>query len=100
MRARPVCELPSVPARRHAPAADRMSPPPPLSPEEARAEAARCLSQAACVGCEACQLVCPDQAISRDPATGRAVIDLAYCKGCGLCAHVCPKGAIIMEMEL
>jgi pyruvate ferredoxin oxidoreductase delta subunit len=53
-----------------------------------------------CQGCEACQLICPDQAISPDPVSGRPVIDLAYCKGCGLCAHVCPKGAIVMEMEL
>jgi len=100
MRPRPVCPLPPAGSQPLGPAPDRDRPHPPFTPEQARAEAARCLSQAVCQGCEACQLICPDQAISPDPVSGRPVIDLAYCKGCGLCAHVCPKGAIVMEMEL
>lgn len=100
MRPRPECPSPRAGAQPLGPAPDRNRPHPPFTPEQAQAEAARCLSLSVCQGCEACQLICPDQAISKDPATGRPVIDLAYCKGCGLCAHVCPKGAIVMEMEI
>ena len=87
---RPPCKLPEpVPAPRGEL----------LTKEEAMAAAAACLSLHTCYGCELCQLLCPDLAISKDPATGRPVIDLKYCKGCGLCAHVCPRGAISMEAE-
>ena len=44
-------------------------------------------------------MICPDLAITKDPDSGRAVIDLAFCKGCGLCAEVCPKGAISMQLD-
>jgi 2-oxoacid:acceptor oxidoreductase delta subunit (pyruvate/2-ketoisovalerate family) len=67
--------------------------------EEAMAEAGRCLSTHSCQGCQLCEVFCPDLAITKDPETGRPVIDLMYCKGCGICAHVCPKGAIIMVAE-
>lgn len=67
--------------------------------EEACQEAARCLSLSACDGCEVCQLICPDQAITKDPQTNKPVIDHKYCKACGLCAHLCPKGAIEMVPE-
>jgi len=70
-----------------------------MTAEEAMAEARRCLSLNQCEGCEVCVLMCPDQAISKDPETQKAVIDLRYCKGCGLCAHLCPKGAITMVPE-
>ena len=71
----------------------------PLSPEEARMEAARCLSLHECRGCEVCVLICPDQAITKDPDSDLPVIDLQYCKGCGLCAHLCPRGAITMVRD-
>jgi 2-oxoacid:acceptor oxidoreductase delta subunit (pyruvate/2-ketoisovalerate family) len=71
----------------------------PLDAERAKAEATRCLSTRTCQGCEICQLMCPDQAITRDELTLQPVIDLTYCKGCGLCAHFCPKRAISMELE-
>ena len=91
MRPRPVCPLPEATA------------PAPVDGdftlEQAMAEAARCLSTHSCQGCELCQIFCPDLAITKDPATGRPVIDLAFCKGCGLCAYVCPKGAISMVAE-
>lgn len=95
---RPPCPLP--PAAPPLPAPGSQGPPPAYSLEQAQAEAARCLSLGTCSGCEVCELLCPDQAISRDPLTGQRVIDLSYCKGCGLCAHVCPKGAIVMEPEV
>jgi pyruvate ferredoxin oxidoreductase delta subunit len=70
-----------------------------MTVEEAMAEARRCLWLNACAGCEVCVLMCPDQAITKDPETQKAVIDLRYCKGCGLCAHLCPKHAITMIPE-
>jgi 2-oxoacid:acceptor oxidoreductase delta subunit (pyruvate/2-ketoisovalerate family) len=88
MRKRPQCPLPE------APAAGGLA-----TLEEARREAERCLSTHACQGCELCELFCPDLAITKDPRTGRPVIDLAFCKGCGLCAELCPKGAISMVVE-
>ncbi len=76
MRQRPVCPLPTDeplgrPLQGH--------PLAPLSLEEAMIEAARCLSAHACQGCELCQLLCPDLAITKHPETGKPVIDLAYC---------------------
>ena len=96
MRKRPDCPMPE-PNQRDLKQKD--CPPAPLSPEEAQLEAARCLSLNECHGCEVCMLVCPDQAITKDPATDKPVIDLQYCKGCGLCAHLCPRGAISMVLE-
>ena len=101
---RPPCPLPGTepasPASATVPGQGLQGPPPVLTLQQAQAEAARCLSLGLCLGCEVCELLCPDQAISRDPQSGQRVIDLAYCKGCGLCAHLCPKGAIVMEPEL
>jgi 2-oxoacid:acceptor oxidoreductase delta subunit (pyruvate/2-ketoisovalerate family) len=88
MRKRPECPLPEAPAAGG-----------PATLEEARREAGRCLSTHVCQGCELCELFCPDLAITKDPQTGRPVIDLAFCKGCGLCAELCPKGAITMVVE-
>lgn len=99
MRRRPACPLPPKDTARLREPPSRDEPPPVMTPEEAQAEARRCLSLHQCEGCEACELLCPDQAITRDPDTQRPVIDLRYCKGCGLCAHVCPKGAITMVLE-
>jgi Pyruvate/2-oxoacid:ferredoxin oxidoreductase delta subunit len=67
--------------------------------EQAMAEARRCAAASPCLCCEVCELLCPDLAITRDPATGRIVIDLDYCKGCGLCAIYCPHGAIEMVVD-
>ena len=66
---------------------------------EAIAEAARCLGTRPCDSCDVCSLLCPDLCITREPVSGRMVIDYEYCKGCGICAFVCPKGAITMVLE-
>jgi 2-oxoacid:acceptor oxidoreductase delta subunit (pyruvate/2-ketoisovalerate family) len=66
---------------------------------DAAAAAERCLAAHPCTYCEVCQLLCPDQCITRDPKSGEILIDLKYCKGCGVCAFYCPKGALRMELE-
>jgi 2-oxoacid:acceptor oxidoreductase delta subunit (pyruvate/2-ketoisovalerate family) len=71
----------------------------PLTSEEARYDASRCLGNISCEACDVCRLLCPDLAITRDERTGSIIIDLDYCKGCGICAAVCPKGAITMVVE-
>jgi 2-oxoacid:acceptor oxidoreductase delta subunit (pyruvate/2-ketoisovalerate family) len=99
MKRRPACPLPqpdSSQPKEHHPMDE---PPGPMTREEAIAEASRCLFLNDCAGCEVCVLMCPDQAITKDPKTQKAAIDLLYCKGCGLCAHLCPKGAIKMVPE-
>lgn len=71
----------------------------PLTSQEATHEASRCLGNVSCEACDACRLLCPDLAITRDRATGEITIDLDCCKGCGICALICPKGAIAMVLE-
>lgn len=95
MTQRPPCPLPSHPLPL-VPDTDTET----LTLDEARAEAARCLYLSVCRGCEVCLLICPDQAITLDEATGRPIVDLSYCKSCGLCARFCPKGAITMVLEV
>ena len=99
MKHRPPCPLPDPDSRRRLGRKGHREPSESLTLDQAMAEAARCLSRHQCDGCEVCQLLCPDQAVCRDPETGRPLIDLRYCKGCGLCAGICPKGAIRMEQE-
>jgi formate dehydrogenase (NADP+) beta subunit len=99
MRRRPDCPMPETGPSGVRKQLNRDEPPPPMTAEEAAAEARRCLSLNVCDGCEVCILMCPDQAITKDPGTRKASIDLRYCKGCGLCAHLCPKRAITMVPE-
>lgn len=47
-----------------------------------------------CTGCRTCLTVCPYDAISRDPARKRTVVNEALCAGCGTCAAACPSDAI------
>ena len=47
-----------------------------------------------CVGCGACQEVCPSGAISVE---GIAVIDPKRCIGCGHCVEQCPGGALTLH---
>ena len=46
-----------------------------------------------CVGCLACENICPVGAISHDVSTGfiRPVVDESICINCGLCLKACPK---------
>ncbi|RLD17867.1 MAG: hypothetical protein DRI36_02760 [Caldiserica bacterium] len=45
-----------------------------------------------CVGCGACENVCPEGAITVDEV---AKIDENKCTGCGRCIDICPRGAIV-----
>ena len=47
-----------------------------------------------CSGCRTCLTICPYNAISRDEAKQKSVINEALCKGCGTCVAACPSGAI------
>ena len=48
----------------------------------------------ACVGCGACQQVCPTSAISVETIPR---IDPLKCTGCGLCITECPRGALTIH---
>lgn len=74
-----------------------------LSEEEARAEAARCMSCGMCFECDNCLIYCPQDAIHRvdkkERALGRYVdTDYGRCVGCHICKDVCPTGYIDMGM--
>ena len=48
----------------------------------------------ACLHCAdpACVAVCPAEALAKDPADGRVLVDATRCVGCGACARACPFG--------
>lgn len=67
----------------------------------------------ACIGCLACERICPSRVISlkpspkrESPATGKKrgwcedfTLDLNACIYCELCVQVCPTDAIVMTRE-
>jgi Fe-S-cluster-containing hydrogenase component 2 len=52
-----------------------------------------------CMQCETamCELVCPVNAISRDPETGARIISEKKCIGCSSCSYACPFGACYVD---
>jgi pyruvate ferredoxin oxidoreductase delta subunit len=52
-----------------------------------------------CIGCRACEMVCPEGCVLGDPKKKLFDFDPDYCKGCGMCANECPKDDIDMVME-
>ncbi len=75
----------------------------PLSEEEVRQEADRCMSCGMCFECDNCVIYCPQDAIFRVKKTeatmGRYVdTDYAKCIGCHICEDVCPSGYIRMGL--
>ena len=46
----------------------------------------------ACIGCQSCVAVCPQQCINTDSVP--LVIDQSHCLHCGNCMTVCPAGAV------
>ena len=70
-----------------------------LGPEEAKAEAGRCLSCGNCFECDNCFAACPEQAITR-LGRGRGYrVEPDLCTGCGICFAQCPCHAIEMHPE-
>jgi Fe-S-cluster-containing hydrogenase component 2 len=51
------------------------------------------IDQTKCIGCHACQGVCPMMAIGEGEG-GKCKIDPEKCVNCGTCAAVCPMSAI------
>lgn len=47
-----------------------------------------------CIGCGACEGVCPVQCISEETGSEKRVIDESKCIDCGSCAGVCPVSCI------
>ncbi|OOZ42273.1 glutamate synthase [Solemya pervernicosa gill symbiont] len=75
----------------------------PLSEEDVRAEADRCMSCGMCFECDNCVVFCPQEAVKKTPkqdsTLGRYVYtDYSRCIGCHICADVCPTGYIEMGM--
>jgi len=54
-----------------------------------------------CQQCEtaACMAVCPKDALSRDEALGRVVINYDLCIGCKMCVMACPFGGMGIDIE-
>jgi pyruvate ferredoxin oxidoreductase delta subunit len=64
-----------------------------------------------CIGCRACELVCPEGCVFENPGEKHMVeklkreinnrdFDPDYCKGCGMCASECPVDDIDMVPEV
>ena len=68
-----------------------------LTPDQAAAEAGRCINCGTCVDCDNCLIFCPDMAIYCH--NGGYMVKTDYCKGCGICAEECPRGVIAMERK-
>jgi NADPH-dependent glutamate synthase beta subunit-like oxidoreductase len=73
------------------------------SEEEAKTEAARCMSCGLCFECDNCVMYCPQDAVFKvkaDKATLGRYVDTDYmkCVGCHICADVCPTGYIQMGL--
>lgn len=62
---------------------------------EEKAEPEGYVITAACIGCRACEAVCPQNCI--DFTSTPAVIAQEHCLHCGNCMEVCPRQAVIRE---
>ena len=47
-----------------------------------------------CSSCSICSTLCPYEALTKDPETGKITLDIAKCQVCGLCYSSCPAKAI------
>jgi len=74
-----------------------------LAPEDAVAEAGRCMSCGLCMSCGQCRIYCPRHAIRHDfsrPVGQVMFTDYTRCNGCHICSYTCPCGYIEMGMGL
>lgn len=51
-----------------------------------------------CIGCHACELLCPEGAVYQIDKK-KFNSDMDACKGCGICAEMCPVDDIEMVLE-
>ncbi len=66
--------------------------------EQARTEAARCMSCGLCFDCETCFKFCTDNAVIRPTEKGGEYkYKLEYCTGCKKCMEECPCGYVNMR---
>ena len=70
-----------------------------LSEQDARFEAARCLSCGNCFECDGCYGACPEDAIIKLGPGKRYKFDFDKCTGCAVCYEQCPCHAIDMLDE-
>jgi len=70
-----------------------------LTQEEARFEAARCLSCGNCFECDGCFGACPEDAVIKLGKGKRYRFDYELCTGCAACYDQCPVHAIEMIQE-
>lgn len=70
-----------------------------LTGQNARYEAARCLSCGNCFECDGCAGACPEDAVIKLGPGHRYRFDYDRCTGCGACYEQCPVHAIEMEQE-
>jgi F420-non-reducing hydrogenase iron-sulfur subunit len=47
-----------------------------------------------CSSCSICSTLCPYEALSKDPETGKIFLEIEKCQVCGLCYATCPAKAI------
>lgn len=73
---------------------------PAFAEAEALLEASRCFTCGSCIGCDNCQIFCPDMAIARRADGQGYAINWDYCKGCGACVSECPREALVLEEEV
>jgi len=54
-----------------------------------------------CQHCEdaPCRMVCPVEALRREPRTGAIILYPTICIGCNACVMVCPYGAITIDLK-
>jgi formate dehydrogenase beta subunit len=70
-----------------------------IAEQEARHEAARCLSCGNCYECDGCLAACPEDAVIKLGPGRRYRFDYTLCTGCATCYEQCPCHAIEMIPE-
>jgi Pyruvate/2-oxoacid:ferredoxin oxidoreductase delta subunit len=70
-----------------------------MTPEDAIAETARCMSCGRCFGCENCWMYCQNNVFAKaNPVTPGHFFDIKkmeLCDGCKKCWEECPCGFIV-----
>jgi coenzyme F420-reducing hydrogenase delta subunit/ferredoxin len=65
-----------------------------LSEQVTEAKVAVKLDEQYCSRCSICRSLCPFDAIKKDAATGKTILEIGKCQVCGICYSACPSRAI------